>query len=70
VGQTPWAHLDIAGTMWSDDARHYVTKGPTGAGVRLLIQFLMDEVVRSGVRVRGRSSARPRTASRRVAARR
>jgi leucyl aminopeptidase len=70
VGQTPWAHLDIAGTMWSDDARHYVTKGPTGAGVRLLIQFLMDEVVRSGVRVRGRSSARPRTAARRVAARR
>ncbi|MFZ5863579.1 MAG: leucyl aminopeptidase [Nitrospirota bacterium] len=43
VGSTPWAHLDIAGTMWSDDARHYVTKGPTGAGVRLLIQFLIDE---------------------------
>ncbi len=70
VGQTPWAHLDIAGTMWSDDARHYVTKGPTGAGVRLLIQFLMDEVVRSGARVQGRPPARSRTTVRRVAARR
>lgn len=43
VGETPWAHLDIAGTMWGSDTRHYVTKGATGAGVRLLIQFLMDE---------------------------
>ena len=43
VGDTPWAHLDIAGAMWSADTRHYVTKGATGAGVRLLIQFLMDE---------------------------
>jgi hypothetical protein len=29
--------------MWSSDIRHYVPKGATGAGVRLLIQFLMDE---------------------------
>jgi leucyl aminopeptidase len=43
IGDTPWAHLDIAGTMWSSDTRHYVTKGATGAGVRLLIQFLADE---------------------------
>jgi leucyl aminopeptidase len=43
VGDTPWGHLDIAGTMWSSDIRHYVPKGATGAGVRLLIQFLMDE---------------------------
>jgi leucyl aminopeptidase len=42
VGETPWAHLDIAGTMWSDDTRHHVAKGATGAGVRLLIQFLID----------------------------
>ncbi len=43
VGVTPWGHLDIAGTMWSNDIRHYVSKGATGSGVRLLIQFLMDE---------------------------
>jgi len=42
VGKTPWAHLDIAGSMWSDDTRHYIAKGATGAGVRLLIQFLLD----------------------------
>jgi leucyl aminopeptidase len=70
VGQTPWAHLDIAGTMWSEDVRHYVTKGPTGAGVRLLIQFLMDEVVRSGARAHRRTPSRSRKTVRRVAARR
>jgi leucyl aminopeptidase len=42
VGDASWAHLDIAGTMWSDENRHYVTKGATGAGVRLLIQMLID----------------------------
>ncbi|MEO5657512.1 MAG: leucyl aminopeptidase [Nitrospiria bacterium] len=65
VGKTPWAHLDIAGTMWSDDTRHYVSKGATGAGVRLLIQLLLDWVrdaddkqpaVRNGRRA---ASARP-----------
>jgi leucyl aminopeptidase len=62
VGQTPWAHLDIAGTMWSDDARHYVTKGPTGAGVRLLIQFLIDEAGQArGLKARGRARAPRRT---------
>lgn len=43
VGDTPWAHLDIAGSMWSADTRHYYAKGATGAGVRLLIQFLIEE---------------------------
>jgi leucyl aminopeptidase len=67
VGNTPWAHLDIAGTMWSDDARHYVTKGPTGAGVRLLIQFLMDE---AGNRRAPNPRARTRAGSRRATVRR
>jgi leucyl aminopeptidase len=47
VGSTPWAHLDIAGTMWSDETRHYVSKGATGAGVRVLIQFLIDAAGRA-----------------------
>jgi leucyl aminopeptidase len=33
-----WAHLDIAGTAW-DVGREYVGKGPTGYGVRLLVEF-------------------------------
>jgi leucyl aminopeptidase len=42
VGGTPWAHLDIAGTAWSDKDRNYLSKGATGFGVRLLSQFLLD----------------------------
>ena len=32
----PWAHLDIAGVAWADDARPYQVKGATGAATRLL----------------------------------
>jgi len=40
VGDTRWAHLDIAGTAWSDKARPCSPKGATGVGVRLLIEYL------------------------------
>jgi leucyl aminopeptidase len=35
-----WAHLDIAGTAWADEARPYRSKGPTGIAVRTLINFI------------------------------
>jgi leucyl aminopeptidase len=35
VGETPWAHLDIAGTAW-DVGRPYTGKDASGYGVRLL----------------------------------
>jgi leucyl aminopeptidase len=35
VGDTPWAHLDIAGTSW-DVGRPYTGKDASGFGVRLL----------------------------------
>jgi leucyl aminopeptidase len=38
VGETPWAHLDIAGSAW-DLGRAYVGKGASGYGVRLLIEL-------------------------------
>jgi leucyl aminopeptidase len=38
VGETPWAHLDIAGTAWELE-RAYVGKGASGFGVRLLVEF-------------------------------
>ena len=38
VDARPWAHLDIAGTSW-DVGREYVGKGPTGYGVRLLVEL-------------------------------
>jgi len=38
VGETPWAHVDIAGTAW-DVGREYVGKGASGFGVRLLVEL-------------------------------
>ena len=40
VGDTPWAHLDIAGTAWTDRDAGYTRSGATGFGVRLLWEFL------------------------------
>jgi len=40
VGQSRWAHLDIAGTAWLDKSRPYLPKGASGVGVRLLIEYL------------------------------
>jgi leucyl aminopeptidase len=39
VDDRPWVHLDIAGTAW-DVGREYVDKGPTGFGVRLLVELV------------------------------
>ncbi|HEY6965164.1 MAG TPA: leucyl aminopeptidase [Erythrobacter sp.] len=41
---TPWAHLDIAGMVWSNKPGHTWEKGATGYGVRLLDQFVRDVV--------------------------
>ncbi len=38
VGETPWAHLDIAGSAW-DLGREYVGNGASGYGVRLLVEL-------------------------------
>jgi leucyl aminopeptidase len=38
VGDTPWAHLDIAGSAW-DLGRRYAPKGASGYGVRLLVEL-------------------------------
>lgn len=38
VGETPWAHLDIAGSAW-DLGRPYAPKGASGYGVRLLVEL-------------------------------
>ncbi|HWE06431.1 MAG TPA: leucyl aminopeptidase [Rhizomicrobium sp.] len=39
---TPWVHLDIAGTAWLDDAKPYMAKGPTGVAVRTLVRLALD----------------------------
>ncbi|MGB8476269.1 MAG: leucyl aminopeptidase [Candidatus Acidiferrum sp.] len=42
AGDTPWVHLDIAGTAWNDDAKSWLAKGPTGVALRTLVQLAMS----------------------------
>ncbi len=42
VGDTPWAHLDVAGPMNSDADDGWLSRGATGFGTRLLIQLALD----------------------------
>lgn len=39
---TPWLHLDIAGTAWTEDNKPWIAKGPSGIAVRSLVQFVQD----------------------------
>jgi len=38
---TPWVHLDIAGTAWLDDAKPYMAKGPSGVCVRTFTKLAL-----------------------------
>ncbi len=40
AGDTPWVHLDIAGTAWYDDPTPYAPKGTSGTGVRTLVELV------------------------------
>ena len=45
VGNTPWAHFDIAGTAWVQTGtkeKSYNPKGATGYGVRLILDYLSN----------------------------
>ena len=43
VGDTPWVHLDIAGTAWNDSGKPYLSVGPTGICVRTLVNLVAAE---------------------------
>tara|TARA_X000001036_G_C19928399_1_gene500619 strand:- start:78 stop:476 length:399 start_codon:yes stop_codon:yes gene_type:complete len=47
VGNTSWAHLDIAGVTWSKKGTEFSRPGGTGFGVRLLDQFVKDNYEKS-----------------------
>jgi len=42
VGDTPWVHLDIAGTSDTDKEKGYLVKGATGIPVRTLVNLIMS----------------------------
>jgi leucyl aminopeptidase len=37
---TPWIHLDIAGLAWQDETKPWTAKGPTGVGVRSIVEWV------------------------------
>jgi leucyl aminopeptidase len=37
---TPWIHLDIAGMAWVEDSKPYIAKGPSGVGVRSILEWV------------------------------
>jgi leucyl aminopeptidase len=41
ANDVPWAHLDVAGTAWADDAKPWQSKGPTGVAVRTLAELAL-----------------------------
>ena len=46
VGNVPWVHFDIAGTAWiqpSTKNKSYNSHGATGFGVRLVVDYLMNQ---------------------------
>ena len=40
VDDTPWVHLDIAGTAWMEENKSWIAKGPSGIAVRSLVEFV------------------------------
>lgn len=40
AGETPWIHLDIAGTAWNDEPKAWLAKGPTGIAVRSIVEWV------------------------------
>lgn len=67
VGNTPWAHLDIAGTAFLDKADGYRPAGGTGVGVRLLVDYFEHGgvgAVEAAAAAPVRAAATPRKAAR------
>ncbi|MGE5324881.1 MAG: leucyl aminopeptidase [Actinomycetota bacterium] len=40
VEDTPWLHLDIAGTAWMEENKSWIAKGPSGIAVRSIVEWV------------------------------
>lgn len=47
AGEVPWAHIDIAGTAWTEQEKPYIARGATGFGVRLMANFVINRAASS-----------------------
>ncbi|HYG98621.1 MAG TPA: leucyl aminopeptidase [Terriglobales bacterium] len=50
VEDTPWIHLDIAGTAWVEDNKAWIAKGPSGIAVRSIVEYVKDVATGDGGR--------------------
>jgi len=42
AGETPWVHVDVAGTAWLDDEKPFLAKGPTGCPLGSFVNLAMN----------------------------
>jgi leucyl aminopeptidase len=42
AGDTPWVHVDVAGTAWLDDAKPFLAKGPAGVPLGSLVNLAVN----------------------------
>ena len=42
AGDTPWVHVDIAGTAWHDEAKVWLAKGPTAVPLGTFVNLVMN----------------------------
>ncbi|MDP9340879.1 MAG: leucyl aminopeptidase [Actinomycetota bacterium] len=59
VGDTPWCHMDVAGTAFHEKAGDYWPRGATGSPARTVIRYILDQAARDG-KARSASRARAR----------
>ncbi len=50
VGDTPWAHLDVAGPAYPEKAGDYWPNGATGVPVRTLVRYVLTQAKRAAGR--------------------
>ena len=56
AGETPWIHLDVAGTAYLDSESPFMAKGPTGTPVRAFVSIIED--LAAGESTRGNGVAK------------
>jgi leucyl aminopeptidase len=46
VGETPWVHLDVAGTAYGKSAGDYWPAGATGSPLRTVVRFVTNRAAK------------------------
>jgi leucyl aminopeptidase len=64
VGDTPWCHMDVAGTAYHEKPGDYWPKGATGSPARTIIRYVLDRADEGSVSAKKRGGSRPATAAR------